>query len=112
MFMKCANILDVAINKHSFKEAFMVNNLSITRNGDEEVTITLPLINKNENAALVKLEYDNFVRRMTQNIAVVGIHNDLTLLLYKIEAQGIIVFNLKGKEEGIDKLIENFKSQK
>ena len=52
MFMKCANILDVAISKHSFKEAFMVNNLSITKSGEKEVTITLPLTNKNENAKL------------------------------------------------------------
>lgn len=108
MFMKCANILDVAINKHSFKEAFMVNNLSITRNGDEEVTITLPLTNKNKNAKLSKVEYDNFVRRMTQHLATEGsISNDLTLLLYKVESQKLIVFNFRGKKESIDNFIKS-----
>jgi hypothetical protein len=100
-------ILDVAINKHSFKEAFMVNNLSITRNGDEEVTITLPFTNKNKNAKLSKVDYDNFVRRMTQHLATEGISNNLTLLLYKVELQEMIVFDFKGKKESIDKFIKS-----
>ena len=106
MFMKCANILDVAISKHSFKEAFMLN-MSIIRNGDEEVTITLPFTNKNKNAKLSKVDYDNFVRRMTQHLATEGsISNDLTLLLYKVESQKLIVFNFKGKKESIDEFIK------
>ena len=106
--MKCANILDVAISKHSFKEAFMVNNLSITKSGEKEVTITLPLTNKNENAKLSKSEYDNFVRRMTQHLAAEGISNNLTLLLYKVELQEMIVFDFKGEKESIDNFIKSF----
>lgn len=69
--------------------------LSITKNNEREVTITVPL--KHENIAKLIVRY----------LSNATITCDLTLTLYKDKLQNIIVFNFKGDKDGINTLIES-----
>ena len=68
--------------------------LSVTKNDEREVTITVPL--KHENIAKLIVRY----------LSNVTITCNLTLTLYKDELQNIIVFNFRGDKDGINTLIE------
>ena len=68
--------------------------LSLTKNSKREVTITLPSEQLNTTTM--------FISYLTRNV----ITCNLTLTLYKVELQNIIVFNFKGDEDSINKFIK------
>lgn len=67
--------------------------LSVTKNNQREVTITVPL--EKEVATTILISY----------LSNATITYNLTLTLYKVELQNIIVFNYRGDEDSINKLI-------
>lgn len=72
--------------------------LSITKNSEREVTITTPLENlEKEVATTILISY----------LSNATITYNLTLTLYKVELQNIIVFNYRGDEDSINNLIEH-----
>ena len=73
----------------------MDNLLSFTKNSEREVTITVSLKQAINTTTLISY---------LSNATIIC---NLTLTLYKVELQNIIVFNFKGDEDGINKLIEN-----
>lgn len=67
----------------------------ITRGGEREVTITIPLRLRN------KISFDLF--------CLLSAKNDCILTFYKVELQEILVFNFRAENiEKIDKLIREF----
>lgn len=69
--------------------------LSVTKNNQREVTITVPL--EKEVATTILISY----------LSNATITYNLTLTLYKVELQNIIVFNYRGDEDSINNLIEH-----
>ena len=70
--------------------------LSLTKNSKREVTITLP----SEQLNTTTRWFDSYLARSV-------ITFNLTLTLYEVKLQNIIVFNFKGDEDSINKFIKS-----
>lgn len=81
------------------------NYLSITRNGERSASIALSCKNNSE---MSEHEYDNYLNECVQTLVSFAISNKLSVLVYKVELQEIIILYFTGLEDNIEKLIKSF----
>lgn len=83
----------------------MIKELSITKISEREATVSIPLqLEYNPNT----IEYNNYIRTCTSFLTDTALFHNLTICIYKVEIQKIIVFYFRGSEENIKNFIKSF----
>lgn len=83
----------------------MLKNVSISRNGERSASIILSCKNISE---MSEYEYDNYLNECVQTLVNFAISNKLSVLVYKVELQEIIILYFTGLEDNIENLIKSF----